>query len=81
MFQDLLKRLRLPYVQCSTEKHTIYAFNNIIYGNKVSQNVAPAQIDNFDLKSAYQILQNLDQALLFNQSFLLIILMLMQFTD
>ena len=48
------------------EKHTIYAFNNIIYGNKVSQNVAPAQIDNFDLKSDYQILQNLDQALLTN---------------
>ena len=48
------------------EKHTAYAFNNIIYGNTVSQNVSPAQIDNFDLKSAYQILQNLDQALLFN---------------
>ena len=50
------------------EKHTAYAFNNIIYGNKVSQNVVPVEIDNFDLRSDYQILQNLDQALLLNPS-------------
>ena len=49
------------------EKHTLYAFNNIIYGNTARQDVSPVQLENFDLKADYNIIQNLDAALSANQ--------------
>ena len=49
------------------EKHTLYAFNNIIYGNTNRQDVNPVQLENFDLKADYNIIQNLDAALSANQ--------------
>jgi hypothetical protein len=49
------------------EKHTLYAFNNIIYGNTDRQDVYPVQLENFDLKADYNIIQNLDAALSANQ--------------
>ena len=49
------------------EKHILYAFNNIIYGNTARQDVYPIQIENFDLKADYNIIQNLDAALSANQ--------------
>ena len=49
------------------EKHTLYAFNNIIFGNTARQDVSPVQLENFDLKADYNIIQNLDAALSANQ--------------
>jgi len=47
-------------------KHTIYAFNNIIYGNQVSQFVSPLKFENADLRADYNLIQNLQQGLIEN---------------
>jgi len=51
------------------EKHKVYAFNNIVYGNKVSQDISAVQIENAEFKADYNIIQNLAEALLYNPNF------------
>ena len=54
------------YDQMSRAQHIVYAFNNIIYGNAVSQIISPLAFDDAIIRSDHNLIQNLDQGIVEN---------------